>query len=306
MTDDFREALLRASKTDDYMQAFQTLGELIAWYEERLEGVVELTEDDVITGLNLTTGEMETQSKAAEQLAKEIEALADAYEIDTETEAVKALTDALLRLREARRRGWVEIDGYRVAYAELIELEEEETELLRDNADAARELGFTFSSAFEDAIVKGEGVREILRGLEQDLIRMAARRLITEPLGNAITSTLTPNAKGNVFSGSILDQPTLFPMRNGIGLAGEAGPEAIMPLARTATGELGVKGGGNVHVEIINNSGAEAAVEEETTPGGGKDIRVIIGEAVAQDIQQGGMAARALRETFGLQRRRRL
>ena len=42
-------------------------------------------------------------------------------------------------------------------------------------------------------------------------------------------------------------------MRGGTGLMGEAGPEAIMPLARGADGKLGVRGGGgstNVTVNI--------------------------------------------------------
>jgi Ca2+-binding EF-hand superfamily protein len=43
-------------------------------------------------------------------------------------------------------------------------------------------------------------------------------------------------AKGGAFSSSIITRPTAFP----IGLMGEAGPEAVMPLARTSTGSLGV------------------------------------------------------------------
>lgn len=64
------------------------------------------------------------------------------------------------------------------------------------------------------------------------------------------------SAKGNVFASpglhayanSVVNQPTFFPFANGIGLMGEAGPEAIMPLRRGADGRLGVSapgGGGN-------------------------------------------------------------
>lgn len=54
-----------------------------------------------------------------------------------------------------------------------------------------------------------------------------------------------PFAFGGIAS-DILVKPTLFPMANGMGLAGEAGPEAIMPLRRGADGRLGVasQGGG--------------------------------------------------------------
>ncbi|HHL22093.1 MAG TPA: phage tail tape measure protein, partial [Aliiroseovarius sp.] len=43
------------------------------------------------------------------------------------------------------------------------------------------------------------------------------------------------------------------PMRGGLGLMGEAGPEAIMPLARGPDGRLGVRGGGGRPVNITMN-----------------------------------------------------
>ncbi len=42
-------------------------------------------------------------------------------------------------------------------------------------------------------------------------------------------------------TGGIVNAPTIFPMARGLGLMGEAGPEAVLPLARTGTGDLGVK-----------------------------------------------------------------
>jgi hypothetical protein len=57
------------------------------------------------------------------------------------------------------------------------------------------------------------------------------------------------NAQGNAFSmgnvvpfsnGGIYNAPTIFPMADGMGLLGEAGPEAIMPLKRGRDGKLGV------------------------------------------------------------------
>ena len=60
-------------------------------------------------------------------------------------------------------------------------------------------------------------------------------------------------ARGGVFrggrvqpfaAGGVVAAPTYFPMAGGTGLMGEAGPEAILPLARGADGRLGVAGGG--------------------------------------------------------------
>ena len=74
---------------------------------------------------------------------------------------------------------------------------------------------------------------------------------------------MMPFAKGGVFSsgrvaafarGGVVDGPTHFPMRGGVGLMGEAGPEAIVPLARGADGKLGIRsgggGGGSVNVTM--------------------------------------------------------
>jgi hypothetical protein len=52
--------------------------------------------------------------------------------------------------------------------------------------------------------------------------------------------------------GGIFDTPTFFPMASGMGLMGEAGPEAVMPLTRGKDGKLGVKASGG---QVINLGG---------------------------------------------------
>jgi hypothetical protein len=70
--------------------------------------------------------------------------------------------------------------------------------------------------------------------------------------GGGSTGFIAPggmSAKGNAFDrsglvafarGGVMDRPTVFPFARGVGLMGEAGPEAIMPLRRDASGRLGV------------------------------------------------------------------
>jgi hypothetical protein len=70
-------------------------------------------------------------------------------------------------------------------------------------------------------------------------------------------------AKGGVFnspslsqySGTVVSSPTMFAFAKGAGLMGEAGPEAILPLKRDASGNLGIRGGGgDVNISITVNA----------------------------------------------------
>jgi len=51
----------------------------------------------------------------------------------------------------------------------------------------------------------------------------------------------------------VVSSPTTFPMRGGRGVMGEAGPEAIMPLARGPDGRLGVQSAGGRAVNVVMN-----------------------------------------------------
>lgn len=82
--------------------------------------------------------------------------------------------------------------------------------------------------------------------------------LMGSPFGLANGGVLN---RGNVIPfarGGIVSRPTLFPMANGMGLMGEAGPEAVMPLRRGPGGRLGVSmpgGGGQQQPVIVHVTG---------------------------------------------------
>ncbi len=88
-------------------------------------------------------------------------------------------------------------------------------------------------------------------------------------------------AQGGVFTNSIVSSPTAFRM----GLMGEAGPEAIMPLARTSGGELGVR--------AIPDGGAGVAPLLAEMAALRAEVSALRAEARAQASAQVGMSKRA-------------
>ncbi|MDN5850303.1 MAG: tape measure protein [Nitrococcus sp.] len=78
------------------------------------------------------------------------------------------------------------------ASAEALEaqLKEVNTQALKLD-EVGGQLRFTFSSAFEEAIVQGNSLRGVVQGLAQDLQRILLRALVTKPLGNALSSIVT-------------------------------------------------------------------------------------------------------------------
>lgn len=118
--------------------------------------------------------------------------------------------------------------------------------------------------------------------------------------GSTSASTPAPAAKGGAFTNGVYSSPTLFKFANGgqFGVMGEAGPEAVMPLRRGPDGSLGVDAdgvaGGNVVVNVINNSNAQATVNQRETRQG-TEIDVLIDQTVAQKMtQQGSYSNNAL------------
>lgn len=130
------------------------------------------------------------------------------------------------------------------------------------------------SSAIDGVVLDGMSLTAALNEVAQAMINTAYKAAVdpvADHLGgllstgvNSVFGQYSPFAKGASFAqgrvmpfanGGVVSGPTTFPMRGGTGLMGEAGPEAIMPLARGPDGKLGVRaggggGGGAVHVTM--------------------------------------------------------
>ncbi len=111
------------------------------------------------------------------------------------------------------------------------------------------------------------------------------------------------NAKGNVFAknkivpyayGGIVKKPTLFPMANGMGLMGEAGPEGILPLKRGKDGKLGViaQGGGIGNIVVnVDASGSSVEGNEQEGQALGMLLASAIQNELIQQKRPGGLLA---------------
>ncbi|HFW2761979.1 TPA: phage tail tape measure protein [Salmonella enterica subsp. enterica serovar Onderstepoort] len=117
---------------------------------------------------------------------------------------------------------------------------------------------------------------------------------------NSAASGLQLNAKGgayasaslSAYSNSIVSSPTYFAFAKGAGLMGEAGPEAIMPLTRSADGSLGVRVVGSQSPAAGN--GITQHITQHFTISGNGDaaLKQAMQEAARQGANDGAKQAR--------------
>jgi polyhydroxyalkanoate synthesis regulator phasin len=207
--------------------------------------------DDLATAHAKNTEEIERQLNPGRELIADMEFALQLTKMQTDAERDRAIF-----LRENINATEDQADAYARVRQEIQETDEA--------IAAADQLRDHFADAFSS----------ILDGTKSDIARMIARQWVEQLLGGfgtpaggaggGLLSFLLPSAKGNAFgagrviamaNGGIVNGPTLFPMANGMGLMGEAGPEAVMPLARDRQGRLGVRGGGGGFVQTLNFNG---------------------------------------------------
>lgn len=170
-------------------------------------------------------------------------------------------------LTEAFEEGRISVEEYLDATTGFLGLNQQ----IEESKSLAEELGLSFTSAFEDAIVEGKKFSDVLKGLAQDIARIVVRKTITEPFGNALGDILKPGGGG--FGGIIDGIKGLFGFRAEGGpvsagqpyIVGEKRAELFVPntSGRILPSVPGRLGGGTVINQsvTIDARGADAGVE---------------------------------------------
>ncbi|MEX9779800.1 tape measure protein [Providencia manganoxydans] len=192
----------------------------------------------------------------------------------------------------------------------------------------------TGSKSFSEALQ--ELSASLAQSIIQDLIRIAMQAMITNALtglfggfaGGASAGasagassansgamgmptgwqSYVPNAKGgmyntpglSVYSGQVVDAPTFFPFAKGgvpsLGLMGEAGPEAIMPLTRAKDGSLGVRAQlPKIDMPVNEKPAGGTTIQQEIHVHGNGDaaLESALREAARQGAEEGAAKAKA-------------
>lgn len=231
-------------------------------------------------------------------------------------------------LNQAYEAGQISLKEYMQANSNLFG---KTNEKINETKGFMKELGAVFSSAFEQAVIDGQKFSGVLTGLANDIQRLITRKFITDPLMKGVDSLIDRaadsfggfigktlfSANGNVFdqsgvkafaSGGVVSGATPFSYGGGqMGVMGEAGPEAILPLSRIG-GDLGVKaqiGSSVVNVNIHEAAGTRTSVEKNTDANGNISIDVIVEQVesiMGRNIYRGAGIAPTIERRYGLNR----
>jgi len=172
----------------------------------------------------------------------------------------------------------------------------------------AEETGEVVAKAFkgmEDALVNfvmtGKlNFSDLARSIIADMARIFIRQQLLKPFANIFKA----NADGNAFGangivkyrkGGIVNSPTMFAYGgSNLGIMGEAGPEAILPLKRGRGGKLGViaQGGGGANVTVnVDASNSSVSGDDDSSRELGEALAAAIQNQLVEEQRPGGLLA---------------
>jgi phage-related minor tail protein len=162
--------------------------------------------------------------------------------------------------------------------------------LERVGQTAVGRLGSAFEGFFSG---QKQNMKEFAASFIADIGRMIAKAALLKavsgiggPAGGFLSTALGGTTA--FANGGVLTNPMQFPMAGGRGVAGESGPEAILPLKRGKNGKLGVAGaGGGGNTAVVNNNITfHASGNEQTDRNSIQQIRMAVDMAVKRQLAE--------------------
>jgi len=151
----------------------------------------------------------------------------------------------------------------------------------------ANELSKGLADAIVNAQDLGDALRNVLKAIAGSFLQKIISKILPFADGAAFQGGhVIPFAKGG-----IVTKPTIFPMARGMGLMGEAGPEAVMPLKRGSDGKLGVEGGGGTTYITVHIN----AIEPQSFAQAMRSNKAVVESVVVENIMRNGAVRSAIR-----------
>lgn len=151
----------------------------------------------------------------------------------------------------------------------------------------ANELSKGLADAIVNAQDLGDALRNVLKSIAGSFLQKIISKILPFADGAAFQGgRVIPFAKGG-----IVTKPTIFPMARGMGLMGEAGPEAVMPLKRGSDGKLGVEGGGGTTYITVHIN----AIEPQSFAQAMRSNKAVVESVVVENILRNGAVRSAIR-----------
>jgi len=320
-----KAAEAEAKRLDTLRKKFEAMADPVAVFRQELTDLDEAYAKGEITNevyqkaWQDIQARMSTATETTDEYAQAINDWADAVlesmnpyaEIEQQEAMLNAAKEAGILTTEEQIRIEKDLAEQRQEIADQLSGNNESIERMNS---LLKDTGMAFASAFEQAIIDGKNLGGVLQGLSQDLLRLALRAMVLEPMVSGFS-----NFAGSFFGGSGATPTTPTPsfptgptglagggqlQANTLTWVGERGPELIASnspsrvinnhQARRMSGEQEIK------VEIVNRGTPVEAVgsRASTSPDG------LVVSVITDDMRRGGPISQGLSNLYGLQRRR--
>jgi hypothetical protein len=163
---------------------------------------------------------------------------------------------------------------------------------LEDIAQLGEEISDRLTDAIIEFVKTGRAeIGDFIDFVLEEFLRAGLSNLVITPAINWVGDALG-FAKGGAFDkgGRIVNDPAFLRTKKGLGLMGEAGPEAILPLKKI-NGMLGVQAvGGESHVNVFANGVPPENIQVRESEVDGQKLYDIIINTVRQGVGNGDLA----------------